>query len=102
MKKAISHLSSNEDYLKKVLNKNQIISFKQSVTYEHFKELLARNGQEDRLDEVRLGISHEFLNQVNLVLYQLWIEIGIKMAKHAQIFQGIHIEDGFSKLINAN
>jgi hypothetical protein len=31
-------------------------------------------------------------------MYQLWIEIGIKMAKHAQIFSGIPLEEGMGKL----
>lgn len=69
VKEALSFLITDEDFLKKLIQKNKIQSFKQTVNYEHFKALLTKNGQEERLDEVRLKMSNEFFNQLNLVLY---------------------------------
>lgn len=69
IKEALSYLIKDEDFLKKLIQKNKIQSFKQTVNYEHFKALLAKNGQEERLDEVRLRMSNEFFNQLNFVLY---------------------------------
>ena len=67
------------------------------MTYEHFKSLLGLCGQEDRLNEVRLAMSHEYFNTLNFVLYQLYAEIHFKQVKHATIFAHCTDSEGFVK-----
>jgi hypothetical protein len=44
IKEALSLLLRDGDFLKKLIQKNKIQSFKQTINYEHFKGLLAKNG----------------------------------------------------------
>lgn len=72
--------------------------FKQAITYDHFKILLSKSGLEERLNEVRISISHEFLNQLNITLYQLWIEVSMKQLKVSAIFNTFIDSEGFGKI----
>jgi len=69
VKLALTELIKDEEYLKKLIAKNLLQSYRQIITYEHFKQYLERNGHLDRLNEVRLGMSNEYLNQLNIVLF---------------------------------
>jgi hypothetical protein len=48
--------------------------------------MLISEGKEDQISEARGRMSHEFLNQVNLVMYQFYNEIQFKQVKHSSIF----------------
>jgi hypothetical protein len=61
--------------------------------------LLTQCGQEDRLNEVRLAMSHEYFNKLNFVMYQLYSEILFKQVKHSTIFAQVTDSDGFGKII---
>jgi hypothetical protein len=87
----------DEQTLHQLIQKGQIINFKHFINYEHFKALLSLCGQDGRLNEVRLAMSHEYFNKLNLVMYQLWCEIHFKGVKHATIFNQMTDEDGFVK-----
>lgn len=94
IKQVFSLVVDNEELLHQFVQKGQIVHFKHFVTYEHFKHLLTQCGQEDRLNEVRLAMSHEYFNKLNFVMYQLYSEIHFKQVKHATIFAQVTDSDG--------
>ena len=97
IKQVFSLVVDNEDLLHNFVQKGQIINFKHFVTYEHFKNLMTQIGQDARLNEVRLAMSHEYFNKLNFIMYQLYCEILFKQVKHATIFAQITDSDGNGK-----
>lgn len=69
VKESLSLMLVDHELFNQMILKNHIQYFKQAISYQHFKNLLVKCGLEDRLNEIRLKISHEFLNQLNFVMY---------------------------------
>jgi hypothetical protein len=86
IKETFKALLQDQDHLNILINKGQFQFFKQFINYETFKAMLISEGKEDQISEARGRMSHEFLNQVNLVMYQFYNEIQFKQVKHSSIF----------------
>ena len=59
--------------------------------------MLTAEGKEEQIKDVRIRMSHEFMNQVNLTMYQFFTEVQYKQVKHATIFQAFADQEGCIK-----